>query len=149
MTQENSAPAMPACIPYFQCQDVDAAIAWYKALGYTENYTMNGPDGKAMHTMLTTPCGRVPVMFSFNPAAKPIQGTILYCTVPEGVTVDQAYEQIKAGGATITEELTNQFWGDRTFTFVDPYGLAWTLAQKVAEMVVPEGVTNRELTAAL
>lgn len=141
-----ASPKMPACVPYFAINDVDAAIAFYTKLGYTEDYTMTMPDGKAMHTSLTTPCGRVTVMFSFNPDAKPVSvsGTTLYVSTPEGATVDQIFAAMKSGGAEITEEPTTQFWGDRTFTYRDPFGVQWMVAQKVAEMVAPEGVSMRE-----
>ena len=139
---------MPAVMPMFSAVDVDAVIKYYTGLGYTEKMTMNGPDGKAMHTMLVTPCGRISVMFGQCDDAKAIQNTNLYCSVPEGLTVDQAFEKIKAAGAHIESEPTTQFWGDRNFTFIDPWGLHWSLYQTVAEMKAPEGFSMRQLAHA-
>lgn len=48
---------------------------------------------------------------------------------------------VKAGGA-IEQEPTNQFWGDRTGTLVDPFGHRWMLATHV-EDVAPDEIERR------
>ena len=44
-----------------------------------------------------------------------------------------AYRSCRAAGCTITSEPREEFWGERVFTFLDPFGYEWELA----ELVVP------------
>lgn len=145
MSEQKSPPAF---MPMLASEDLDRMIAYYTKLGYAENCTMIGPDGKAVHTMLTTPCGRVSFMAGTSPEFKgPANGFSFYVSTPEGVAVEEMFDTIKGAGAMITEEVTDQFWGDRTFRFADPDGYVWMVAQKVREMELPEGFKTREAVA--
>ena len=51
--------------------------------------------------------------------------------------VDVHHEHAKAAGATITRELEDQFYGDRSYTVEDPGGHQWWFATRVRD-VSPE-----------
>ncbi len=57
--------------------------------------------------------------------------------------VDEHYENAKAAGAEITEEITDQFYGDRSYRTVDPEGHQWVFTQHIRD------VTPEELEAAV
>jgi PhnB protein len=56
--------------------------------------------------------------------------------------VDAVFARAIAGGATATRELENQFYGDRSGQFVDPFGHRWNVASHV-EDVEPDEMERR------
>jgi PhnB protein len=71
-----------------------------------------------------------------SPGATPVS-LLLY--VPD---VDVLFEKAVAAGATVMKPLTDQFYGDRSGTVIDPFGHVWTLATHV-EDVSPEEMDRR------
>jgi len=116
--------------------DIKAAAAFYqKALGFTRRGGfMNGPDGKPIHaelrlrdtTLMLGPEG--PQARS----AKSIGSTpvTLYVTTEH---VDKVIAKAVKLGAKLLEPASDQFWGDRTGTIVDPEGNTWMIATHIAE----------------
>jgi uncharacterized glyoxalase superfamily protein PhnB len=49
------------------------------------------------------------------------------------------YDQIKKRGVRIADPLTDQWWGDRTFTVMDPFGYQIWFFQTVGEVQPPPG----------
>jgi PhnB protein len=47
---------------------------------------------------------------------------------------DQAAERAVAAGATVVRPVENQFYGDRTGTFLDPYGYKWSIGTHVEDV---------------
>ena len=89
------------------------------------SYDLNG--AQIMFTRAREPMG----------AARPCAGrrpVDLYLEVDD---VDAYYRAITQHGVRL---LTTQWWGDRTFTVVDPYGYQiWFHQKQVAEMKPPQG----------
>ena len=56
--------------------------------------------------------------------------------------VDASYARALDAGATAEQPLTDQFWGDRSGSVVDPFGHSWMLATHV-EDVPPEEMGRR------
>jgi PhnB protein len=56
--------------------------------------------------------------------------------------VDAVYERAMGAGATSVSPLENQFYGDRSGQFVDPFGHRWNVASHV-EDVSPEDMEKR------
>ncbi len=56
--------------------------------------------------------------------------------------VDAVVKQAVDAGATITMEVSDQFWGDRFGTITDPFGHVWAIATHV-EDVPPEEIAER------
>jgi uncharacterized glyoxalase superfamily protein PhnB len=55
--------------------------------------------------------------------------------------VNAYHEELKQRGVKITSPLTTQWWGDRTFKVMDPYGYQiWFHQKQVSEMKPPQGV---------
>jgi PhnB protein len=56
--------------------------------------------------------------------------------------VDRVADQARAAGATELRPVQDQFYGDRSGTFVDPFGHMWTIATHI-EDVPPDEMARR------
>src|SRR5262249_44278065 len=120
--------------PHLIFDNAAQAIDWYKkALGAEEKARAVAPDGKIMHAelqignsriMLNDPMGGGKSAKAFG--GSPI-GMWLYVQ-----DCDTLFNRAVAAGAKVAPgpmgQLTDQFWGDRSGTFTDPYGYQWTIA---------------------
>jgi PhnB protein len=131
--------------PHLILDDAAAAIDWYvRALGAQEVAPCAyGPDGKIMHAEIRV--GNSILMLNDamggGRSAKAIGGS------PIGLWVyvdncDALYNRAVAAGAQVPPgpmgALADQFWGDRTGTFVDPFGFAWTIATRKEDLTPDE-----------
>jgi PhnB protein len=57
--------------------------------------------------------------------------------------VDAAYQRAIDAGAVSEQPVTNQFWGDRSGSVKDPFGVTWMLATHVED--VPEEEMGRRM----
>ena len=48
--------------------------------------------------------------------------------------VDAAFERAVAAGGTVERPVEDQFYGDRSGTFTDPFGHSWTLSTHVEDL---------------
>lgn len=123
----------PALSPYLTVRDGQASIQFYaRAFGF-EAYgeVMRGDDGHVQHAGMRL--GDAAIMFGPEEGSMglrtPAPGTpdtlTLYVYVPD---VDAVHGRAQRGGATVVQEPTDQFWGDRTAVFKDSDGYHWTFA---------------------
>jgi PhnB protein len=52
--------------------------------------------------------------------------------------VDAAFARAVAAGATVQRPVVDQFYGDRSGTFVDPFGHVWTIATHIEDVSTEE-----------
>ena len=119
--------------PYLVVRDAPRAIEFYKkAFGATETMRAFGPDGKSiMHAQLKI--GDSPLYLSEemldwgskSPLAIGGTGLSIMMYVEDADTV---YNKAVAAGATSKMPMSDQFWGDRWGSFIDPFGHAWQIA---------------------
>jgi len=135
---------------YLAVDDAAKAIDWYKQVfGATERFRMNGPGGKIGHAELQIGDSVVMLSDPFpQSSTKPpreLGGTsatvMLYVEDVDG-TVKQAVD----AGATVTMEVSDQFWGDRFGSVTDPFGHSWGIATHV-EDVPPDEMEKRAADA--
>jgi len=137
--------------PYLVVRNAAAAIDFYKAaFGATEAFRMADPSGKVHHAELRI--GDSPVMLTDEwpdmGARDPesLGGTPvslhLYVT-----NVDTLAAQAIAAGARQLRPVRDQFYGDRTGTFADPFGHTWHIATHKED--VPEEELRRRAKAAM
>jgi PhnB protein len=136
----------PQVTPYLIVDGADAAIGFYtETFGATERMRMDGPDGKVGHAELEIGDGLV-MLADENPdmgarSPKSVGGTpvTIHVYVDD---VDAAFEAALAAGATELRAVENQFYGDRSGQFEDPFGHHWNVATHV-EDVPPEEMERR------
>ena len=141
----------PRVTPYLIVNGASDAIAFYgKVLGAQERMRMPDPAGGIGHAELTL--GDSVIMLADEHPEMGFQGpkTIGGTSVTISVYVDDVdatFSQAVQSGATVVRELENQFYGDRSGQFEDPFGHRWNIATHV-EDVSPEEMGKRAAAAA-
>src|SRR5262249_36282576 len=138
---KSSVPAgFHSVTPQLTLDDAVKAIEWYKkALGAEEVSRAAGPDGKIMHAEL-----RIGDSIIFmNDAMMGGKGAKAMGGSPASLWVyvndcDSLFNRAVSAGAEVwggaMGALTDQFWGDRSGTFSDPYGYRWTIATRKEDL---------------
>jgi len=141
----------PRVTPYLHVDGAAAAIEFYeKVLGAKERMRMGGPDGKVGHAELEIGesivmlADEYPDMNVLGP--KSIGGTPVTISVYVE-DVDAVFDAAVAAGATAVRPVDNQFYGDRTGQFEDPFGHRWSVATHV-EDVPPDELEKRAAATA-
>ena len=136
----------PRLSPYLCVDGAAQAIDFYtEVLGATERMRMAGPDGKVGHAELSLGESIImladehPDMGFLSP--RRIGGTTvtLHTYVED---VDTVFERALAAGAKSLGPVENQFYGDRSGQFEDPFGHRWNIATHV-EDVDPDEMARR------
>ncbi len=134
-------------IPYLSYADAPAAVEFLcSAFGFTAGMQMPMGDGVLGHAELHLEDNVLMLASAFEEMgqASPQNLPALHGQVMVYVDdVDAHYAQAKAGGATITQEPEDQFYGDRVYRATDPEGHLWVFTQHVRD------VSPEEMMAAL
>jgi PhnB protein len=127
--------------PYLVLNDAKAAIEFYKrAFGAQELLRMPVGD-RIGHAELQIGNSRI-MLADENPkmgtySAKHYNGSpvslVLYVE-----DVDSAAKNVVSAGAEIERPVQNQFYGDRSGTFLDPFGYRWTVSTHVEDVSAEE-----------
>ena len=132
----------PRVTPYLYIDGAGAAIDFYgTVLGATERRGMGGPDGKVGHAELEIGDSIVmladesPDMGALGP--KTIGGTPVSISVYVE-DVDAVFEQALKNGAKELRAVDDQFYGDRSGMFEDPFGHHWNVATHVEDVPADE-----------
>ena len=140
----------PRVTPYLCCDGAAAAIDFYTSvLGAKEKVRMGAPGGKIGHAELELGDSIVmladehPEMGFLGP--KSVGGTPVTISVYVE-NVDEVFERAVAGGASAERPVEDQFYGDRTGQFQDPFGHRWHVATHV-EDVPPDEMQKRAAEA--
>jgi len=141
----------PQVTPYLCVDGADAAIDFYRTvLGATERLRMPGPNGRIGHCELEL--GDSVIMLSDEHPEMGVAGPRTIGGTPVTISVyvedvDAVYQRAVEAGATSLRPLENQFYGDRSAQFEDPFGHRWNIASHV-EDVSPEEMDRRAAEAA-
>jgi PhnB protein len=136
----------PRVSPYLVVDGAQKAIEFYTTvLGATERMRMDGPDGRIGHAELEV--GDSLIMLADEFPEMGAKGPAAYGGSPVSISVyvedvDAIFDKATEAGATVVRPLENQFYGDRSATFDDPFGHRWTIATHV-EDVSPEEMGRR------
>jgi PhnB protein len=136
----------PRVSPYLVVDDATQAIDFYKeVLGATERMRMPAPEGKIGHAELQIGDSVVMLADAFPEMGyqgpKKIGGT----PVTLGVyveDVDKTFDAAIKAGATELRAVENQFYGDRSGQFEDPFGHRWSVSTHI-EDVPPDEMAKR------
>ncbi|HEY2597814.1 MAG TPA: VOC family protein [Candidatus Dormibacteraeota bacterium] len=140
----------PRVMPYLIVDGAAAAIEFYRSvLGATERMRMSEPDGRVGHAELQI--GESVIMLADEHPEMDIHGpkTIGGSPVTLHVYVedsDAAFERAVNAGARSLRPVENQFYGDRSGQFEDPFGHRWNVATHV-EDVPPDEMEKRAAAA--
>lgn len=124
--------------PYIVVNGAARAIEFYRqAFGAEEVLRMPFDEKKLAHAEIRI--GDSMIMLSdewpdqdmLGPKARGGPTGLLMIYVPD---VDAAYERAVAAGAEPSRPVTDQFYGDRSGSVIDPFGHHWTIATHVEDL---------------
>src|SRR5436309_14005021 len=124
--------------PYLIVSGAAQAIDFYqRALGAKERMRLATPDGKIGHAELEIGDSVIMLADEFPQMGAKSPQTI--GGTPVGICVyvqdvDAVYKQAIAAGGKEERPLQNQFYGDRSGTFLDPFGHQWTIATHIEDV---------------
>ncbi len=136
----------PQVTPYLHVDGAAEAIEFYKnVFGATERMQMPAPGGKIGHAELQI--GDSVLMLADEFPDMGIRGPSAFGGTPVTISVyvadvDAAYQRALDAGSKPIRDLENQFYGDRTAQFEDPFGHRWSIASRV-EDVPPDEMQRR------
>jgi PhnB protein len=132
--------------PYLSIQGAAEAIEFYKkAFGATETMRMAGPDGRIGHAEIKI--GKAKIMLAdehpeigfVSPRTLGGSPVTIHIYVAD---VDALAGQAVSAGAKVLRAVADQFYGDRSGGFEDPFGHVWHFATHI-EDVSPEEMRKR------
>jgi len=132
----NTVKAIPegfeGATPYLSIKGAADALEFYKrAFGATETMRMAGPDGRIGHAEIKI--GKANIMLAdehpeigfLSPRTLGGSPVTIHIYVED---VDALAAQAEAAGAKVRWPVANQFYGDRSGQFEDPFGHVWNFA---------------------
>ena len=136
----------PVVTPMLVCSNASGTIDFCKTVfGAKERMRMPGPNNSVMHAELEIGKGVImlgdasPQVASKPPQADGSSPVVLHIYVED---VDKVMEKAKAAGAKELIRVADQFYGDRSGRFQDPFGHVWVISSHV-EDVAPEEMEKR------
>ena len=140
----------PQVIPYLSIDGAAKAIEFYTGvLGATERLRMEAPGGKIGHAELEIGKSLIMLADVFpemgGTAAKPGAGSPVSIMVYVE-DVDAVVQKAAEAGATVTRKPEDQFYGDRSGGFEDPFGHHWHISTHI-EDVPPDEMERRAAEA--
>jgi PhnB protein len=132
--------------PYLRFPDAAAALDFYKAaFGATEDFRRE-MNGRLLLAVILIGDSRLMISDHVNEPEKVAGGD------PRGNglglkiyvdRVDEVFRRAIDAGATETEPLADQFFGERSGEITDPFGFTWRLAEFVEDL--PHGEIERRM----
>ena len=123
--------------PYLAINGAAEAIEWYKKTFGAKEFVKERqvmPDGRLMH-------GRILIGDSIVMMSDVVPGGTHKDPLELGSTpvtlhiyvtnVDEVWNRAVENGATVDQQLDNQFWGERYGQLRDPFGHSWSLSMRV------------------
>jgi len=124
--------------PYLVMKGAAEAIEFYKkAFGAEELFRMPGPGGCVAHAEIKI--GDSPIMLADENLQMGHRGPHALGGTPVSIMlyvkdVDAVAAQAVAAGATVQRPVVDQFYGDRSGTFGDPFGHVWTIGTHIEDV---------------
>lgn len=141
----------PRVTPYLAVDGASAAIEFYTTvLGATERMRMPAPGDRVGHAELQIGDSMIMLADEFpemgNKGPKTIGGSPVTLSVYVE-DVDAVFAKALEAGATSLRDVEDQFYGDRSGQFEDPFGHRWSVSTHVED--VPPDEMERRAAAAM
>ena len=130
--------------PVLTVDPIEEAVEFYKELEFSEVYSIPDENGRVVHSHLRKGESS---MFLGRPdishyPGKPRAVMIANCTADKrgtGVTMllqvenlEEIYEMVRRRRLEVLAEPADEFYGDRVFFFLDPFGYEWKISRPTA-----------------
>lgn len=136
----------PRVTPYLAVDGADAAIRFYATVfDAKERMRIPAPEGRIGHAELQL--GDSVIMLSDEYPDMGVRGPKSLGGSPVTISVyvqdvDQTFDRAIRAGATSVRPVADQFYGDRSGQFDDPFGHRWNVATHI-EDVSPDEMARR------
>jgi lactoylglutathione lyase len=115
--------------PIVMTNDLDRALTFYRdLLGGEVTYEFRGPDGEIGYVGIAM--GTSHIGIGRDPTFTPAEGRRSISVWVYTDDCDRAVDRLRTGGVTVTDEPTDQPWGERTAHVLDPDGNEVIIASK-------------------
>lgn len=136
----------PRVTPYLCVDGASAAIDFYVTVfGASERMRMPEPSGKIGHAELEIGDSMIMLADEFPEIGIKSPRTIGGTPVTINIyveDVDAVFDRALANGAESLRPVEDQFYGDRSGQFLDPFGHRWSVASRMEELS-PEEMASR------
>jgi uncharacterized glyoxalase superfamily protein PhnB len=130
-------PESQGAIPYLVIRGAAEAIGFYeRVFGASVVFRLDAPDGRPMHAELKIGPARFmlteerPEYQALSPLSVGGTGSSVIAYVPDA---DTAMARALSEGSTQGMAVADQFWGDRSGSFTDPYGHQWMVSTHIED----------------
>lgn len=129
--------------PVLTANPIEEAVAFYKELGFSEVFSIPDENGRVVHSHLRK---GESALFLGRPDISHYPGTPRAVMI-ENATADKRgtgitlllqvdnlsaiYEMVRHRKLEVLAEPVEEFYGDRVFFFLDPFGYEWKISQPV------------------
>jgi lactoylglutathione lyase len=118
--------------PIISTHDMGRALGFYRdLLGGSVGYEFPGPDGEPAYVGLDLGSSHLGIGLSPTTIGGPLPRPISLWMYTDDC--DATVERLRAAGVTITEEPTDQPWGERVARVLDPDGNLVLVGQRTAD----------------
>lgn len=128
--------------PYLSVRGASAAIEFYKrAFGATEITRLVQPDGRVGHAEIDIRGARIMLADEFpeigfkSPESLGGSSVQIHLDVAD---VDAVGRQAGAAGAKVVRPIADQFYGERSGQFADPFGYTWAISTRKETLTTEE-----------
>jgi PhnB protein len=133
VTATQAAPeARASATPYLSVRNAAAALEFYKqAFGATEVTRLMQPDGRVGHAEINIEGARIMFAEEFPEigfmSPQSLGGSPIHINL-DVRDVDAMAQRAVAAGATVVRPVEDQFYGQRSGQFLDPFGYTWSIS---------------------
>jgi uncharacterized glyoxalase superfamily protein PhnB len=139
----NDFAGVPSVIPVLAVEDLQEAIAFYSHLGFKEVFSIPDQSGKLAHAHLRKGDS---VLFLGRIDVSHYQGQRRAETIKESRSIDRGigitlilqtdnlasvYDFVCREKLEVLAEPVDEYYGDRVFFFLDPFGYEWKISQPI------------------
>lgn len=126
----------PSLIPIAALKGCSEAVAFYKKIfGATERLRMDNPDGSIAHIELAFGSSVLMLGEAMPDHGFPATTLRLSTYVPD---CDATYKRALEAGGKEKSPPEDQFYGDRSARFIDPWGNEWSVMTHIKDMTPEE-----------
>ena len=137
----NPATPIPTVIPVLAVEDIEAALVFYAQLGFHLEFSIPDATGRLVHAHLCKGgsvifLGRKEVShYAGQPRAEALRnsrpaergmGITLILQVDDLTPI---YDFVRSQSLEVLAEPQDEYYGDRVFFFLDPFGYEWKVSQ--------------------
>ncbi len=134
---------VPSLIPVLAVERVEEAVEFYKALGFSEVFSIPDERGEIVHAHLRRDgsalfLGRLDISHypdhpraSMIASSSPGQRGTGIALILQVADLAAVHEFVRGRKLQILAEPADEYYGDRVFFFLDPFGYEWKICQAI------------------